>query len=230
MATSIALGDPPIEISLRKNARARRLTLRIQSRDGTAVLTAPNHATRAQMLDFARRQEPWLREKLGALTPLMQPAPGMVFPFQGADMQLVSGKGRTARRNGAQIEVPGRPEQFASKLAAFLKVSARDVLAAAVTRYSEALNVTPGDMRLRDTRSRWGSCSSNGDLMFSWRLIMAPSDVLDYVAAHEVAHLIEMNHSQAYWSLVEKIYPGYRSRRDWLKREGSNLHRFQFKA
>jgi predicted metal-dependent hydrolase len=83
-------------------------------------------------------------------------------------------------------------------------------------------------LSLRDTRSRWGSCSSRGGLSYSWRLILAPPDVLDYVAAHEVAHLAEMNHSPAFWALVARLCPGYQAPRGWLRREGAGLHRYRF--
>jgi predicted metal-dependent hydrolase len=83
---------------------------------------------------------------------------------------------------------------------------------------------------LRDARSRWGSCSAQGRLSFSWRLAMAPPEVLDYVAGHEAAHLVEMNHGPRYWEAVEKIMPDYRRHRAWLKREGRKLHGFRFEA
>ncbi|MBE0554766.1 MAG: M48 family metallopeptidase, partial [Rhodobacteraceae bacterium] len=81
---------------------------------------------------------------------------------------------------------------------------------------------------LRDTRSRWGSCTAAGRLMFSWRLIMAPPAVLDYVAAHEAAHLVEMNHSPAYWAVVGRIFPGWQAQRGWLRRHGPGLHALRF--
>lgn len=228
MAVTIALGDPPIEIQLRKNARARRLTLRIPASGEGAVLTAPRHATQSQMVSFAKRNEAWLRDRMGAREPSQTPQLGSTLPFQGIEMIVSPGSGRTVVQNGATLEVPGKPELVSRKLLAFLKVSARDALDQAVQRYATILDVKPGEMRLRDTRSRWGSCSSRGDLMFSWRLIMAPSDVLDYVAAHEVAHLLEMNHSQAFWAHVTRAFPGWESRRDWLRKEGAGLHRFRF--
>ena len=83
-------------------------------------------------------------------------------------------------------------------------------------------------LTLRDTRSRWGSCTSDGGLMFSWRLIMAPPSVLDYVAAHEVAHLAQMNHSPAFWAEVTRIYGDFDPPRQWLRTHGADLHRYQF--
>jgi len=119
-------------------------------------------------------------------------------------------------------------ENSPARLKAFLKLQARGRLQVACEFYAERLGRGFGKITLRDTRSRWGSCSANGDLMFSWRLIMAPPEVLDYVAAHEVAHLVEMNHSAAYWDVVRGIYPDYEAPRCWLKANGGLLHRYRF--
>jgi predicted metal-dependent hydrolase len=115
-----------------------------------------------------------------------------------------------------------------TRVKAFMKLQARDALAAASDRYAAAVGKSYARLSLRDTRSRWGSCSSQGVLMYSWRLIMAPPQVLDYVAAHEVAHLVEMNHSQAFWDVVEDIFPNHKPCRKWLREHGDKLHRVQF--
>jgi len=111
-----------------------------------------------------------------------------------------------------------------------LTALARERLLGAVARHAEALGRPAGKITLRDTRSRWGSCSSKGDLMFSWRLIMAPPAVLDYVAAHEVAHLAEMNHSARYWAVCEQLCPEYRVHRRWLKQSGAALLAWRFEV
>jgi predicted metal-dependent hydrolase len=124
------------------------------------------------------------------------------------------------------FEVPGQRPGLAAQV--FLKALARDRLAQCVARYTAALDVSHKALTLRDTRSRWGSCTSEGRLMFSWRLAMAEPDVLDYVAAHEVAHLVHMDHSPAFWAVVEKLRPDWREARDWLRREGPGLHAIRF--
>ena len=101
---------------------------------------------------------------------------------------------------------------------------------AAVDRHAAGLGRSAGRIRLADPRARWGSCTASGDLMFSWRLIMAPVDVLDYVVAHEVAHLAELNHSPRFWAVVRRLCPGYEPARDWLRRHGAELHRHDFSA
>lgn len=123
---------------------------------------------------------------------------------------------------------PGRPAGPA--VLAALKCLARDRLAEASDRHATAIGRKVGRITLRDTRSRWGSCTSEGNLMYSWRLILAPPEVLDYVAAHEVAHLVHMDHSRAFWAQVERLMPGHKSARDWLRREGTGLHRWRFEG
>ena len=114
------------------------------------------------------------------------------------------------------------------RIATFLKQAARVHLSGACDTHARALGLSYGRISLRDTRSRWGSCSTQGNLMFSWRLIMAPPQVLDYVAAHEVAHLVEMNHSAAYWAVVARVFPDHKAPRRWLRDQGATLHRYRF--
>ena len=116
----------------------------------------------------------------------------------------------------------------AARVQAFLKAEARNDLAAASDRHAKALGRPFRKLTLRDTKSRWGSCSTQGDLMYSWRLVMAPPEVLDYVAAHEVAHLAEMNHSPAFWAVVERLFPNHAACRRWLRAHGQTLHQVSF--
>ena len=135
---------------------------------------------------------------------------------------------RGVRVEGERLLAPADPARLGARLAAFLKLLARERLAAASDRHAAALGRPYAALTLRDTRSRWGSCTHDGRLMYSWRLILAPGDVLDYVAAHEVAHLAEMNHSRAFWDTVDRLKPGYGPARRWLRDNGSTLHRYRF--
>ncbi|HGG06475.1 MAG TPA: M48 family peptidase, partial [Aliiroseovarius sp.] len=121
------------------------------------------------------------------------------------------------------------PEKTGARLAALFKHHARQRLGEASDRYAAALGRPYSGLSLRDTRSRWGSCSAEGRLMYSWRLIMAPPEVLDYVAAHEVAHLAEMNHSPAYWAGLARLMPDYKAPRLWLRKNGADLHAVRFR-
>ena len=142
--------------------------------------------------------------------------------------RIIPGTGRGIVLGETEIAVPGAPEQVGRKLHAWLKQLARSELAFASDSYAQALGRSYSKLTIRDTRSRWGSCTSQGGLMYSWRLIMAPAEVLSYVAAHEVAHLEEMNHSSAFWDTVARLYGDYKPPKSWLRREGHRLHGYLF--
>jgi predicted metal-dependent hydrolase len=223
-------GDPPIEMTLNRSGRARRLSLRVSRLDGRVTLTLPKGASRRHALAFAEEKAAWIRRQLAQRPVDARPMPGATLMFRGVVTPIVTHEARVVRHTEAAIAVPARdPERTPARLAAFLKHQARDALAEASSRHAAALGRSHGRITLRDTRSRWGSCSSNGDLMYSWRLIMAPPQVLDYVAAHEVAHLAEMNHSPAFWSIVDRLSPGYAAPRRWLHENAPDLHRYRFR-
>ena len=223
-------GLPEIEITLRRSARARRFSLRVSQADGRVTLSLPARARESEAMAFAHAQEGWIRAALAKMPVLDAVGIGSILPVQGQMLRLQSGPGRSVRIEGDVLLVPGDPARAGVRVAAFLRVLARDRLAQATDRYATAVGRQVTRISLRDTRSRWGSCTADGSLMYSWRLIMAPPRVLDYVAAHEVAHLIQMNHSAAYWAVVERIFPGWQAERAWLKRQGGALQAYRFDA
>ena len=221
-------GQPPVALTLRKSARARRISLRISQLDGRVTLTYPTGVPETDAISFARSKENWIRQHLQT-----HPSPtsigfGQMVPVEGPPRRIVAAEGRRVSLSEDQIAVPEGGE--ARRLARFLKEVARDRLTGACDDYAAMLGRPYSSITLRDTRSRWGSCSSTGGLMFSWRLILAPPEVLHYVAAHEVAHLAEMNHSPAFWALVCRIYGPYDAPRRWLRDNGAELHRYRFDA
>lgn len=221
-------GDPPIPLILRRSARARRISLRISQLDGRVTLTLPKRLDIGEALTFARSKEAWIRKHLDARGEDVQIGLGAELPLGGKMIRVEAGAGRRVKIAQDAIEVPGPAARVPARLLAHLREVARDRLAGACDDYAAALGKPYQRLTLRDTRSRWGSCTSDGGLMFSWRLIMTPPEVLDYVAAHEVAHLAEMNHSAAFWDTVERIYGDYRTPRRWLKTHGNTLHRYRF--
>lgn len=221
-------GTPPIPLILRRSARARRITLRISQLDGRVTLTIPKRLAEREAMAFARSKEGWIREHLEARGEDIVVGLGSALPVGGRMVQVIAGTGRSVRIGADEIAVPGAADRVGARLGAYLKQVARDRLAGACDDYAARLGRRYSRITLRDTRSRWGSCTSDGGLMFSWRLIMAPPEVLDYVAAHEVAHLAEMNHSPAFWAGVERIYGPYKAPRGWLRKEGNQLHRYRF--
>jgi predicted metal-dependent hydrolase len=228
MGRLILEGNPPVEVQLRRSARARRLSLRISRLDGRATLTLPHRVTDREGMAFLYEREVWLRGHLDAIEPEVQAQIGGSVLFRGAELPLVTGDVKRARLVDGALVLPDDAAKTGKRVAAFLKLQARDALTAASDRYSVALGKPYGRISLRDTRSRWGSCTSAGDLMYSWRLIMAPPEVLDYVAAHEVAHLQHMDHSPRFWATVERLYPAHKACRTWLRIHGGALHRVRF--
>jgi len=228
MAEQVKIGEPPIPVNIKRSARARRYSLRISSKDGAISLTMPKYATLGEAMRFAHEQEGWMRKHLAKqLNPIALTVGGSVL-FDGEYRRIEQGTGRAVRFEDGAFMVPGKTDKTAAKLRAYFKTMARERMVAASVHYADLLERRIGRVTLRDTRSRWGSCTSDGNLMYSWRLIMAPREVQAYVAAHEVCHLIEMNHSDAYWALVASIFPDYKARRGWLKNNGSILHRYLF--
>ncbi|SFO11518.1 hypothetical protein SAMN04487859_11636 [Roseovarius lutimaris] len=228
MGHHVLPGNPPVELSLRRSPRARRISLRVSGLDGRVTLTLPRGVPEAEALDFAHTKADWLRAQLAQRPAMVTVTHGLEIPVEGRVMRIAQGSGRRVVQDGITLQVPGAPETAAARLEGWLKARARDRLAAASDHYAGLLGHGYSRITLRDTRSRWGSCSSSGALSYSWRLIMAPPEVLDYVAAHEVAHLAEMNHSPAFWAVVAQLMPGYGAQRAWLRREGGALHRYRF--
>lgn len=223
-------GFPPVEITLRRSARARRFSLRVSSLDGRVTLSLPLRAREAEAMAFARTQESWLRAALAKQTRPAVVGLGAVLLIEGREVTLAPGSGRSTRLEGDSLLLPGDPAQVGARASAWLRAMARDRLAEASDHYAGLLGRKITRMTLRDTRSRWGSCSHAGALMYSWRLVLAPPSVLRYVAAHECAHLVEMNHAPAFWAVVERLYPGWQSERAWLHAHGPRLHAYRFAA
>lgn len=217
---------PEIDIRLRRNARARRLSLRVSALDGRVTLTMPPRTHPKDAARFANDHCDWITAALAKQAEDVIVAVGSELPVGGESFPIVAGRGRAARFAGRAIEAP--PGREGPAVQALLKALARRRLQEVCDAHAARLGKTVSRITMRDPRSRWGSCSSEGNLMFSWRLILAPAEVLDYVAAHEVAHLAEMNHSPAFWKTVERLMPDYREPRLWLRGQGAGLHRYKF--
>lgn len=220
-------GNPPIDVTLRRSARARRLSLRVSRLDGRVTLTLPQRTPLHEAVHFVESRELWLRKHLIGIAPEHIVRAGGTVPYQGVDLPVIAGQVRRTSMRGGTLHVQDEATAGA-RAKAFLKLRARDELASASDRYAGVLGCSYSRLSIRDTRSRWGSCSSDGVLMYSWRLIMAPPEILNYVAAHEAAHLVEMNHSDRFWAQVEAIFPDYDACRKWLRQHGDVLHRVRF--
>lgn len=225
---SIAAASGRISVVIKRNSRAKRLILRVDESLGLPILTLPSRISIVQGERFLRDHLEWLEEKLRRLSPAAPFSDGGVFPLRGTPCRIRARRGRglvTLERGGEglMLSVPGDPEFLTRRVTEWLRREARRDLERAIARHSEALGRKPGGLRIADPKSRWGSCSAKGVLTFSWRLVLAPPRVLDYLAAHEVAHLREMNHGQKFWTLVEKLDPDYEIARAWLNKSGVAL-------
>lgn len=221
-------GEPEIAVHLRRSTRARRISLRVSRLDGKVTLTLPSRVSEREGLAFVSEKQDWIRQQVAGRPEHVDVDIGTSIPFQGELLDVVSGYGKVLHIHAETLVVPAARGSTPRRIEAFLKTQARARLSMAVDEYSTALGRGYSKLTLRDTRSRWGSCTSAGGLMFSWRLIMAPQEVLKYVAAHEVAHLEQMNHSPRFWALVEKLYGPHQDERRWLKAHGEKLHRYRF--
>ncbi|MBB1491934.1 M48 family metallopeptidase [Paracoccus sp. MC1862] len=205
------------------------MTLRVSRRDGSVTLTLPPSLARAEALAFLDDRSDWLSRALAGVEPQQSVEFGTALPVEGRPLTLTPAPVRAPRVEAALLLLPGG-HSAAVSAGAYLRTLAQARLAAASDRHASALGRRFVAITLRDTRSRWGSCTHQGRLMYSWRLAMAPPEVLDYVAAHEVAHLAHMNHSPAFWGTVARLYPGFAQPRAWLRQNGASLHAWRFRA
>jgi len=219
-------------IALRRVASSRRYTLRVRAASRDVLLTMPARGTLKAAREFAERHAAWIGARLARLPKPIAFAAGEIAPLRGVDHRIVHRPGVRGvvwledGVDGPLICVAGDAPHVGRRVADYLKREARRDLEAAVARHAAALGVKPRRLALRDTTSRWGSCSSTAALNFSWRLILAPPLVLDYLAAHEVAHIRHMNHSPLFWALTRRLCPDTDRAEAWLKAHGAALHRF----
>jgi len=226
-------GSQIYSIRLRRHRRARRYTLRIHPSDREAILTMPPRGTLADAKEFANRHGGWIAARLGRLPKAAPFLPGTIVPLRGIPHRIVHRSGERGtvwtetRESGERILcVAGDVAHIERRVGDYLKREARRDLQKAAQSYAASLGVRVKRLSIRDQSSRWGSCTSAGSLSFSWRLILAPPYVLDYLAAHEVAHLVEMNHSPRFWRVVARVCSHVERAKKWLDTSGNDLHRY----
>lgn len=219
-----------VEMRVKFNPRARRLIVKVHPASGEVTVIAPSRPSLAGAVEFARGQSEWIAEQLASVPQRVVLRIGTHIPLRGIDHIIVAAADNRAAVKADfttnQITVGGRAEHHPRRIMDFLKQQARRDFEARVCHYAAPLGVHPRRIVMRDTQSRWGSCSTTRTLSFSWRLILAPSFVLDYVAAHEVAHLREMNHGPRFWKLVSQMVADVQTPQQWLRTHGMELHRY----
>jgi predicted metal-dependent hydrolase len=223
----LASGAMPLILTRRD--RARRFILRLDDSGDAVTLTVPRRASIKAALAFLEENRPWLERRLADLPPRVPFSEKAAIPLLGASLTIrrVAGAGkRAAWIEGRSLCVAGEARLTARRVRDFLKETARRECGARARAMAKKIGRTVSQIAIRDTRSRWGSCAQSGGLAFSWRLVLAPPEVLNYVVAHEVAHLKHMNHGPRFWKLVGDLAPGSDGARLWLRRNRLYLLRF----
>ena len=228
------LSDIGAPVEVRRHPGARRMTLRVSRTRRAVIVTLPLQCNLDEAGTFIHRNIVWVRERLAALPEPVPFADGAFVPLRGTRHRIVfrgrhRGEGTVKEMAGAsfpELHIAGDAEHASRRLADWLIEEARRDLDVSVTLHARTLGLKPIRIAVKDQASRWGSCSTTGVLSFSWRLILAPPAILDYVAAHEVAHLAEMNHGPRFWALVKRTVPQLDEARRWLHIYGMDLHRY----
>jgi predicted metal-dependent hydrolase len=227
----LPLPGGPARVEWRRSTRARRVSLRIDPRGGAVVVTLPPRGTRRAGMALLMNHADWVSERLAALPGHIPFEDGALVPLHGIEHRIRHiGGHSTGSRGGVwltarQINVGGDVEFLPRRVSDFLRATARDRLSALALEKADIAGVRPKRVAVKDTRSRWGSCAADRTLSFSWRLVLAPAFVQDYVAAHEVAHLRHMNHGPRFWALVEQLTPHTTTAMEWLRAEAPRLLR-----
>lgn len=227
----VRIGAATYPITVRRLAAARRYTLRVRTAQRDVVLSMPMRGSLATAKAFAEKHAGWIAARLHKFAEDVAFADGALVPLRGVPHRIThrpEGRGTVKLEDGTPplLVVAGDAPHLPRRLTDWLKRQALADLRKAVERHCAAIGAKHGPVSVKDTASRWGSCSSSGALAFSWRLILAPPFVLDYLAAHEVAHLKEMNHSLRFWRLCQTLCPHTPQAKAWLKAHGAELHRY----
>ncbi|RAK57132.1 M48 family metallopeptidase [Phenylobacterium deserti] len=223
-------------VNLKVNRRARRVSLRLDRTRREIIATAPSARRLPEAAAFARERASWIAERLAELPSGAPVLPGMTLEIFGEPVRLEQGSGR-ARWIEAEGEIParivamGEGEGFARAVTLIIRRRALAVLTERTAFYAARLGAPMPKVTIMDAKSRWGSCRPGprggpGFIRYSWRLALAPFEVADYVAAHECAHLRELNHGPRFWAHVKDLVGDERPHRAWLREEGARLHAF----
>jgi len=223
------LGDRTVPVLVASHPNAKRIGLRVDRGDGRVRVTLPRGARVADGLRFARARTAWLRRRLDAAPEIVPLVDGARVPILGREHVIrhePDGRFGVRRETGV-LRVAGAGEHVPRRVTDHLKGQARAAIRPKVQRYAGHIGRAPGRISVRDTRSRWGSCSASGALSFSWRLILAPEPVLTYLVVHEVAHLRHRDHGPAFWALVHTLMPDADAQRRWLREHGPRLFAYR---
>jgi predicted metal-dependent hydrolase len=228
----LALEDETVSVRVRESRRARSLRVRLGPRLPLEAIV-PRRVSDAELDRFLTDRRGWIARKLAEMRAIASRPPrlGLARPdvvwlgLRPIPVATDEAAGAVARlRNGVLVVGPDAP---CAAIERWYRREARQRVVVAVERESARLGVRPGVLAIRDPRTRWGSCSSRGTLGFSWRLVIAPPEIVEYVVVHELCHLRELNHGKAFWRLLGEARPGWREEAGWLREHGQELHDYQ---
>lgn len=224
---SIDIDGRDVPVTLRRNRQARRIILRVDPKTDGIRLTVPWHASETEAISFMHANEAWVRRHLDKLPPRVEFADGATIQIRGVDYVI---RHCPEAKRGVWIDedaicVSGDEAHLARRLGDWLRKEAKSQLAERALLKAEQLGVKVGKVTVRDTTSRWGSCAHDGSLNFSWRMIMTPEFVFDFIVSHEVAHIVERNHGPRFHELVQQLTPHEKQAEAWLNAFGARLHR-----
>jgi predicted metal-dependent hydrolase len=215
-------------LTVRRSALARRMRLAVDPRDGAVKLTLPRRAALGPALKWAESQRAWVEQALAKLPAAEALGPGSEIPFEGAMLRVdwQPGGSRSVKRDGDRLVVGGPEDMVAARVLRWLRAEAGRKLDAETRAVAARAGVTIGRVRIGDPRTRWGSCSANGDIAYSWRLILMPPAVREATVVHEVAHRLHMHHGPEFHAEVERLLGrAPKAERAWLKTHGAAVHR-----
>ncbi|ALE03312.1 M48 family metallopeptidase [Bartonella ancashensis] len=236
---SFIFADYVVPLRVKEHRHARRLTLRVDANGEKIGLTVPPTINRCVVQRFIETHRPWIEERLTHIFESCENfhlKEGTRIPLLGVSHVIKHREGRGIAEivlgdigQEPQIVVYGQLAHLPRRVMDILKKQAEIVITPLVAHYAHKIKRKVKLVRYRDTKSRWGSCAVGGHLSFSWRLVMAPKEVIEYVVAHEVAHLIEMNHGIKFWDLCKRLCPEYKIHQDWLRKNGHLLQKINFR-
>ena len=233
--TTHEVAGRPMPLAVVENPRAKRLTLRIAAGGKALKVTVPPGHPERDITRFLEAHRGWLESRLAKLPDRPELRPGVKLPVKGVPHRILHEPGRRGTVEQTMLDgepvliVHGERAHLRRRLADFMKKLAKAEIEPLVARHAAAAGGTKvKSVRYKDTASRWGSCTADGGLSFSWRIMMAPPAVIDYLVAHECAHLKHMDHSPRFWKLCEELCPRTKDAKAWLKRNGQALQAIGF--
>ncbi len=218
-------------VTVKRSKRARRVALRLDPVEQVINLIVPNKMSLKKAYNFAREHENWVIDTLGKLAPPIPFHNGATIPVFGDKIELIIEKDPARKRTSLKqfddiLQVNTYQDDPSNRIKNHLKKISKTGLADLASEKADMIGKTIKNVSVRDTKSRWGSCSEGANISFSWRLIFAPYEAMDYVVAHEVAHLVHMNHSKDFWALCRDLSCDFLEGKYWMKNHGNELMRY----